>query len=172
MEALNNMHRYKRRLAYKLEEQEAIKRLSDISKRSTKNIGYLRRRKENLEFRIATEAYTLEEERDLIRKKNEIEAELEEAIKSYRLRRKEEFIVNDITDLTKKIDESKDAVAQTNKVLDDLYANVRRIQGTQRRTSEFKERKHIENKQQEISLADIAVIKDKKEDKEKKDDGA
>ncbi len=166
-EFLDSIRRYKRKLAYKLEEQEAIKKLADMSKKNTKNIGYLRRRKENIEFRISTEAYTLDEERELIRRKNEVDAELEEAIKSYRLRRKQEYIVSDIAELTKRIAEAEAALGEAEKKLSEIYASYRKKQDWEPRRKE--ERKHTEPRHDEISLADMAIIKDRKEEKEKED---
>ncbi len=169
---IESVRRYRQRLAYKLAEQEATKKLSEMSQKSTKNIGFLRRRKERLEFRIATEAYTLEAEKDLIRKKSEVDAELEEAIKSYRLRRKAEYIANDIAELTKRIDDTSEQLKGIELKLDDLYSRLRRMNATERRRPGPMVRHPIqEKKPMEISLADIAVIKDRKEDKPK-DSGA
>lgn len=164
---IDDIRRYKRRLSYKLEEQEAMKKLAEISKRSTKNIGYLRRKKESIEFRIATEAFTLEAERELIRKKNEIENELDEAIKSYRLNRKAEFIANDVEAITKKITESSLMLDEVGVRLDVLHNDLRRLNGESRKVSGIR-RTGVERKPVEVILADIAVIKDEKA----KNDGA
>lgn len=163
--------KFRQRLAYKLSEQEALKGLVELNKNTkTKNIGYLRRRKENIEFRIATEAYTLEEERELIRKKEQIDKELEEAIKGYRLRKKAEFIIKDIAELTKGIEQTTAGINEIEKKLDILYANLRQLSGAERRKRAPIKRELHDVKPVEISLADIAVIKDKKEEKPK-DDG-
>lgn len=156
---LDNLRRFRRRLAYKLAEKEAIAKLATMSKKSTKNIGYLRRKKESLEFRISTEAYTLEAEKDLIRKKNEVEAELQQAIDSFRLKRKAEFVASDIDDLTKKIESTNLELQELEKRLDVLYNGLRRQRAPPR------QRKPQEQKSAEVSFADIAIIKDKKEDK-------
>ncbi len=169
-----DIKRFKRKLAYKLAEQEATKKLTEAaSKNNTKNIGYLRRRKERLEFRISTEAYTLDVEKDLIRKKNEIDAQLNEAIKSYRAKRKAEFIVGDIAELNKNIEDSNKKILEIEKKLDDLYNELRKLSGQQRRSSStpHKREKQPEQKPIEISLADIAIIKGKKEQGENDYDG-
>ncbi len=168
-----DIKRFKRRLAYKLAEQEATKKLSETAKSNTKNIGYLRRKKERLEFKISTEAYTLDAERDLIRKKNEIDAELEEAIKSYRSRRKTEFIISDIAELNKNIEESNKKLIDIEKKLDELYGELRKLSGQQRKPNIFhKKEKLPEQKPMEISLADIAIIKGKNEKESNDYDGA
>ena len=127
----------------------------------------MRRKKEQLEFRIATEAFTLEAEKDLIRKKAEIEEELGYALKSFRLRKKLEFINKDIEELTKRISEAEAKIKESDKKLDDLYSNLRSISGEARRRQR-PERPHQREqpKVQEVSLADIAIIKEKKEDRD------
>lgn len=156
---LDSLRRFRRKLNYKLAEKEAIAKLADMSKKSTKNIGYLRRKKESLEFRISTEAYTLEAEKDLIRKKNDVDKELQEAIASYRMRRKAEFVAHDIEELTKQIENTNRELQELERRLDVLYSGLRRSRGMS------KPKARPEQKLQEVSFADIAVIKDKKEDK-------
>ena len=161
---IDELRRYKRRLAYKLAEKEALVKLNaenSANRKGTKNIGYLRRKKESLEFRISTEAFTLSAEKDLIRKKQEVEAELNEAINNYRMKRKAEFVDGDIEELTKKSEETYAKLQELEKRLDVLYGNLRKQRGQHR------EKKHEFHQApvQEVSFADIAIIKDKKEDK-------
>ncbi|MDE1768146.1 MAG: hypothetical protein KGH67_01320 [Candidatus Micrarchaeota archaeon] len=161
------------RLSYKMADKTAISQLSQISKSSTKSIGFLRRKKEQLEFRIATEAFTIQAEKELIQKKNEIEKELEEAVKSFRLRKKLEFIDGDIVGLNKQLDELEAKIKESDKKLDDLYSELRAITGAaQRRQQQRTERKpqRDQPKQQEVSMADIAIIKEKKSAKQEKEE--
>ncbi len=158
---LDEMRRYRRKRAYKLAEQEALKKAIESNKNTTKNIGYLRRRKERLEFRISTEAFTLESERELIRKKGEIDKELDEAIKSYRTKRKAEFVAGDIEEATKKIEELNASLRDLEKRLDVLYSDLRRLNGMARKRSQKKPLQEV--RPAEVSLADIAVIKEKKQ---------
>ncbi|MCL4365260.1 MAG: hypothetical protein M1569_00115 [Candidatus Marsarchaeota archaeon] len=155
------------RLAYKLADKQAISQLSEISKSHTKNIGFLRKKKEQLEFRIATEAFTLEAEKDLIRKKNEVEREFGQALKSYRLRKKLEFIEGDIIELNKRIDEAEARIKVSGKRLDELYSNLRSLTGETKRKSKpgGKQQHREEHNKQEISFADIAIMKEKKDEK-------
>ncbi len=159
---IDSVRRSRHRLSYKLAEKAAMAKLAAMSKDNTKEIGYLRRRKESIEFRIATEAFTLEAEKDLIRKKNEIEIQLNDALKSYRLKRKVEYIDKDIEELTKNIADIEAKIAEVDKKLDELYSNLRRITGQMKRprTGPRPERRSQEPKPAEISLADIAIIKD------------
>ena len=160
------------RLAYKIADKAAISQLSEISKSNTKNIGFLRRKKEQIEFRIATEAFTVEAEKDLVRKRNQIDQELEAALKSFRLRKKLEFIDKDIEELTKKITELEGKIKDSDKVLDELFANLRSMKGGPRDRGQRPDRKQQRDmpKPQEISLADIAIMKDRKDDKDDREE--
>ncbi len=155
-------------------DKAAISQLSQISKNTTKNIGFLRRKKEQLEFRIATEAFTIEAEKDLIRKKQEIEKELDEALKSFRLRKKLEFIDKDIEQLGKQLTDLDTRIKESDKKLDDLYGELRSITGASRERRQHSDRDQGKKQtrdqpKQEVSLADIAIIKDKKDDKKKEE---
>ena len=163
---LDEMRRYRRRLAYKLAEKEALAKINTEPKKGTKNIGYLRRRKESLEFRISTEAFSLAAEKELIRKKQEVEEELQEAINNYRMKRKAEFVQGDIEEMNKKIEETSQKLQELEKRLDVLYGGLRRRRSSQPRQ---KKQEFHQPQQQEVSFADIAVIKEKK--KEAKKDG-
>ena len=162
---LDEMRRFRRRLAYKLAEKDAIAKLAVSGKKSTKNIGYLRRKKEALEFRISTEAFTLNAEKDLIRKKQEVEEELQEAINSYRMKRKAEFVNSDIEEMNKKIEETNVRLQELEKRLDVLYNGLRKQRAPPKQRHHAHQEHHQQPQQQEVSFADIAIIKDKKDEK-------
>ncbi len=171
---IDSIKRSRRRLSYKLAEKAAMEKLATMSKDTTREIGYLRKRKEQLEFRIATEAFSLQAEKDLIRKKSEIEAQLEEALKSFRLKRKVEYINKDIEELTKQINEIEGKINEVDRKLDELYSNLRKMTGQARRRPRPEgggPRKAPEVKQVEISLADIAIIKGKEKKHSENDSG-
>lgn len=131
-----------------------------MNKDKTKNIGYLRRQKEKLEFRITTEASTLNSEKELIRKIKVIDEDLEKAVKSYKVRRKVELVTGDIEDLKKEIDGQEEKIKTSNKKLDDLYSALRSMTGRGRPSRPRSEQHHERNKA--ISLEDIAVMKETK----------
>lgn len=170
MDTIREVKAARNKLMYKTADKQAISQLSEISKSNTKNLGFLRKRKEQIEFRIATEAFTVEAEKDLIRKKNEIEGELQQALKSYRLRKKLDFINKDIEDIGKRIEELEGRIKESDKKLDDLYSNLRAITGESRRPMggqrHDKKQQREQKKPAEISMADIAIMKDKKPDKD------
>ncbi len=102
-------------------------------------------------------------------KKNAVEIELEEALKSFRLRKKLEFIDGDIVQLEKQLVELDEKIKESDKKLDVLYGELRSITGAATRRPQFdRDRKQPREqpKPQEVSLADIAVIKEKRSDKQ------
>ncbi|MGC9099084.1 MAG: hypothetical protein ACP5HW_00860 [Candidatus Micrarchaeia archaeon] len=146
-------------MGFKKAEQSAILKLLETNKEQEKKIGYLLRLKEKLEFKISTEASTLDAEKDLIRKINEVNEELDRAIKKKRLARRAELLSSDIEELNKQIEEKEKLVKESEKKLDELYDNLREILGKKRNKQK---EKRSPPKEQKISLADIAVIKEKK----------
>ncbi|MDE1804622.1 MAG: hypothetical protein KGH59_02475 [Candidatus Micrarchaeota archaeon] len=163
---IDTARRLKYKLAYKQAELAALSKLTEIKPTErTKSIGYLKRQKERLEFKISTEASSLSAEKDLIRRINEIDEELDKAIKSYKQKKKVELIKGDIEEAIKLIGEQDKKILDSNKVLDLLYDELRSITGYRGERREYKpgeRREHKPQKPQEISLADIAIIKDKK----------
>ncbi len=159
----------KRRLLYKLDEKTAVSKLAQMSQRRTKDIRFLRHRKNEIDFRISTEAFTLEAEKDLIRKRNAVEKELNEATKSYKLRKRVEFIDRRVEEMNKQIETMSAQLKESNKRLDDYYNEMRRLNGNERRRRE-PSRDDRRQKQQEISIADIAIIN--KEESKREDDSS
>ena len=111
------------KLRYKENEHETLAKLLSMS-HDNKNVGRLRRMKESLEFRIATEASTLNAEKELIKKLTSINGELEDALKIYRFRRKAELVAKDIEDLKKRFEVYREQIREDDKRLDGLYASL------------------------------------------------
>ncbi|MDE1850392.1 MAG: hypothetical protein KGH54_01200 [Candidatus Micrarchaeota archaeon] len=168
---IDSIKRLRHKMAYKQAELAALSKLNLAKppENRGKSIGYLKRMKERLEFRISTEASSLSTEKELIRKINDIDAELDAAIKSYKQRKKLDLIKGDIEDAIKQSEVIEKQILESNKALDDLYGKLRSLTGYSgergggdRRNGGGERRPSKPQKQQEISLADIAVIKDKK----------
>jgi uncharacterized coiled-coil protein SlyX len=155
---IDELKKLRKRLSFKKAEQSAILKLLESEKDEGKKIGYLLRLKEKLEFKIATEASTLNAEKELIRRINEVNEELDKAIKKKRLKRRAEMLSEDIEELNKQIEEKEKLVKESEKKLDELYDNLRGLMGKKKQKPK---EKRNPPKQQEISLADIAIIKDK-----------
>lgn len=162
----------RRRLSYKEAESVAITNLlkmeGDDAKKAEKRrrFGYLKRLKNRLEFKISTEASSLADEKELIRKIDEINKELKGSLASVRLERKLTFVKKDIEVYNAELTGIDTKIVEMDKKLDALYAELRKVLGI---TSwQGKTRVHKKKVQNmpipEINLEDIAVIK-KKESK-------
>ncbi|MFI5412663.1 MAG: hypothetical protein ACHQX1_02120, partial [Candidatus Micrarchaeales archaeon] len=128
----------RRRLNYKEAEAVALSRLLEIEKGKDKDnakrkkIGYLKRLKNKLEFRISTEASSLSAEKGLVRQIEDINKELNEAYKSIRLERKNEFVKKDVDDYRKSLSELEAKIGEHDKKLDELYDKLRKLLGIER----------------------------------------
>ncbi len=162
----------RRRLSYKEAEHTAIDRLLKMRKEDDKDgskrrrVGYLKRMKSQLEFRISTEASSLAQEKDIIRKINDINQELDEALASVRLERKIGFITKDIEEYRKSITEINTKIGELDTKLDGLYMSLRKTLGIgkwenkqQQQMQQQRPKKQLQ--MQGINLEDIAVIKKK-----------
>ena len=157
---VDEIKRLRSRLAYKKSEYLAITKLLEMDTEKTKNIGYLKRLKEKLEFAISTEAaLTPDKEKELIRKINSVNEELDKSLRSYRMRKKAESINNIVDELQKKIEEMEKKITDYNKQLDELYYKLREASGYNKQHAAKGKRERREQKPTEISFADIAVIK-------------
>jgi uncharacterized coiled-coil DUF342 family protein len=161
---IDQMRRLRSKLNYKQAELAALSKLSETSK-VPKNLGRLRKMKSSIEFKIATEATTLTAEKELIKRLNDINAELEEALKSFRSKRKLELVAKDIEEIGKALESYKTQVLDVDKQLDALYEKLRGATGWKRDEERRPRREHKQQEEHfEVSLQDIATIKNKKEE--------
>lgn len=165
---ISRINEYRRRLAYKEKEAIAIEKLLKMEsengneKAKKGRIGYLKRMKGRLEFRISTEASSLSEERALVRKIDEISKQLDEALARVRLERKLELVKNDINQSRNGIIETDKEIAGTDVKLDMVYSELRNALGIGIWQNKRKHKKKMPAVQaQEINLEDIAIIKKK-----------
>ncbi len=158
---IDQMRRLKGRLDYKESERAAIQKLTSYDM-PQKNLGRLRKMKKGIEFQISTQAGTLAAEKELIKKLSDVDAELEEALKGYRMKRKLEFLTSDIDALNRELEAHKGKILELDKRLDALFAGIRSKAARQRRSEgrspEYKQKR---SEPFEISLEDIATIKKK-----------
>jgi uncharacterized coiled-coil DUF342 family protein len=140
-----------------------MKKEEDKNNEKRKRIGYLKRMKARMEFKISTEASSLSQEKDIIRKINEINQELNEAMASVRLERKMGFITKDIEDYRKNITDINEKIMEVDAKLDGLYVSLRKTLGIGSWQQSKPQRPKKEKQMQipEINLEDIAVIKKK-----------
>ncbi len=158
---VDEIKRLRSRLAYKKSEYLAITKLLEMNTDRTKNIGYLKRLKEKLEFAISTEAaLTPDKEKEIIRRINSVNEELDKSLRNYRMRKKAESINSAIDELQKGIEELEKKITDYNKQLDELYYKLRETTGYGKHSQKGRREKR-EQKPAEISFADIAVIRGK-----------
>ena len=138
----------------------------DGSKR--RRVGYLKHMKQKFEFKISTEASSLSQEKEIIRKINEINQELDEALASVRLERKLGFIKKDMDEYQKGITDINKRIEEIDVKLDGLYTSLRKSLGIgswQNKQKHQQQVKKVQPQNQDINLEDIAVIKKKKNNK-------
>ncbi len=171
-EVIGRIKDTRRRLNYKESESVSIAKLLAIEKAKAETeqkrnkIGYLKKLKNRLEFRISTEATSLSAEKELIRKIEEVNKELNEAYRTVRLERKSEFVKKDVEQYKAQLVELEAKIVESDKKLDELYDRLRKLLGIKKERQEFKpaKKQQPEHHQQlqEINLEDIAIIKKKK----------
>ena len=154
------------RLEYKQSELVAITGFleSEKAKQDPKKGRELKRMKNMLEFKLSTEAkMSLTAERDIVRKINDISAQLDDFYKVVRLERKQGFIKGDIEQYKKELEELEKNVTGLDAKLDDKYRELKHLLGIdERRMAKPKPKRHAMPIQvQKINLEDIAVIKKK-----------
>lgn len=177
IEAIIKVKIARKRLAYKEHELEDVKRAAEQNKTDTteqrRQIGKMKRMKNSLEFRVSTEARSLNEERKLIKEIADVNAKLKELYKSIRFEKKLEFVEGDIKRYTEEVEEATKKIAEADSKLDEKYNALRKMLGIERgrrrepgeryERREPRERKPQFKEQQEaINFEDIAVIKKKK----------
>jgi uncharacterized coiled-coil DUF342 family protein len=167
---IGKVNEYRRRLAYKEKESVVIDRLlkTELEKGGEKNkngrIGYLKRMKNKLEFKISTEASSLSEERMLVRKVDEVSKQLDEALAVVRLERKRDLVKSDIEQYKKGVVDIEKEIVDSDVKLDAIYSELRKVLGIgkwQNKPKPMHTKKISAQKVQEINLEDIAVIKRK-----------
>ena len=170
---IGKLNEFRRRLAYKEKEAIAVDKMLKMEgqKEHPKGgrIGYLKKMKSQLEFKISTEASSLSEEKALVRKIDEIGKQLDEALALIRLERKRELVKGDIEQFRKGIlDLDKEIIGMDVK-LDAVYTELRKVlgiggwnkHGTGSSGKPMHKKKAPTTQIQEINLEDIAVIKRK-----------
>lgn len=139
-----------KRLRYKQYEHKALKPFVE----QTKNIriGPLRRKKNAVEFRIATQAYTPRMEREWLKEVKKIDQKLAEVREIEWARRKLRLVENDVTECEKQIAEVEPQLQQIREQLKKLYDNARSLRQAARRAVQYGPRDEM------VTLGDIGII--------------
>ena len=135
-------------------------------------MGQLKRLKNRLEFKLSTEArMSLQDERDIVRKIDEIDIQLKKVGKVIHLSRKVEFVKGDLETFKNKLIEADKKIADLDVQLDDLYRSLRRVLKIDTsRAKPMKPKRQQGPSAPEINMEDIAIIKTKGKTKEIKEE--
>jgi uncharacterized coiled-coil DUF342 family protein len=176
-----DMHASRRSLNYKNDEYAALAKFlqNESNKPNQSEIIRLKKMKNRLEFRLSTEPrMSLETERDLIRKIDEVGKELREMLRYSGLERKQKLLKGDIERYASRIEEIAKELDKMNNSFDTMYAELKKTLGIstmeqrhgQQRPRQISQEKRKQPPTQEINLEDIVVIK-RKPDKNAKKEG-
>ena len=135
-------------------------------------IGRLRLELEKLEFRVATEAYTLELERNLLKHIKKKKEELEEAVAAAKKRGRIRFLEDGLVSLRKQREEVEKSIQAVKgeivkgrrKEENDIYKQEKALQLAARERVHKKELdQYAGEPPPSLELGDIAIIRKKKE---------
>ncbi len=152
-ELIEKLKKLNGRLRYKRYEQKALEPFLEQTK--DVRVGPLRKKKEIVEFRIATQAYTPKMEREWIKELKKIEDELGKVREVEKARRKKMFVEQDIAQAEKETAELEGQLNGIREELKKLYDNRKLVQSISKRGIRFGGFK------EDITLGDIGVIETK-----------
>jgi uncharacterized coiled-coil DUF342 family protein len=166
------------RLNYKVAEKAAIAKLIELEKQKAKAsqgreaLSKLKRMRHSIEFKISTESLSLAQEKSMVRKINELNAQIDESLKLERLERKRGLVGSDIETYQKALESVVKSITETDAKLDVLYSGIRKALGIRKRRPKEAQQQQArgaprpqQKQNQEINLEDIVIIK-KKEGKQ------
>lgn len=170
---ISEMRSARRTITYKREEYTAFSKFLEVetNKPDQRAIARLKREKNRLEFKLSTEPrLTLDTERELIRRIDEVGAELNTKLRYAGLEKKATLLKEDIDKYSTRIDSISKELNDMNEKFDKMYAELKSMLGIKSIPKERKaapssrpprpEKKKY-NAPEEINLEDIAVIKRK-----------
>lgn len=140
-----------KRLRYKRYEQKALEPF--LTQNKDVRTGWLRKKKQDVEFKIATEAYTPQIEREWLKEANKIDKELKKVQEIEKARRKMRFIGQDIEYAEKEIVKVETELKTLRDELNRLYNSVRTIRSITKSGIKFGGFKN-----EMVTLGDIGII--------------
>lgn len=146
------------RIRYKKYEEKALEPF--LKETEGVRVGPVRKRLRQLEFRISTQAYTPQMERQMVKDVKKVEEELKGMRQIERARRKKKLVQQDILEAEKRIAEIEEELKKIRETLKELYGKARTLKAAAKRGITFGE-KH-ENL---VSMADVVIIEKEEEKK-------
>ncbi len=134
-ELIERIKELNKRLRYKKYEQKALEPFLE----ETKNIrvGPLRKDKRDLEFRIATQAYTPQIERELLKEMRSLDSELVKVREVEWARKKKKLVDQDVLDADKEIVSIEGKLKTIREDLKQFYDNIKTIRTASKRGVKF-----------------------------------
>ena len=176
---ISEMKSHRRMINYKQQEYTALSKFleTEANKPNQNEIIRLKKQKNRLEFKLSTEPrLTLDMERELIRKINDISSELNTKLRYAGLEKKFNLLEGDVKRFSSKIEEISNTIKEINKQTDELYSKLKALLGikednrsSMRSINRFSNSEHKKKhivQEQEINLKDIAIITRKNKDKD------
>lgn len=150
-ELIERIKELNKRLRYKKYEQKALEPFLE----ETKNVrtGPLRKHKRDLEFRISTQAYTPQIERELLKEMKKVDSELEKMREIEWARKKKRLVEQDVEEANKEILSIEEKLKTIREELKQLYDNIKTIRSATKRGVKFG---GFEDEM--LTLGDIGII--------------
>ena len=156
---INEIKKNYGRIRYKKYEEKALEPF--LKETEGVMIGPVRKKLRRLEFKIATQAYTPQIERQLVKEVKKVEDELKELRAVEKARRKKKLVKQDIEDCEKRIAEIEGELKGMRSELKDLYGKLKTMRAGKKHGVVFGEKPD-----EMVSMEDIVVIEDTREKKE------
>jgi len=155
---INEIKKNYGRIRYKKYEGKALEPF--LKETENVMIGPVRKKLRRLEFKIATQAYTPQIERQLVKEVKKVEAELKELRAVEKARRKKKLVAQDIVDCEKRIEEIEGELKGMRSELRELYGKLKTMKSGKKHGIVFGEKPD-----EMVSMEDIVVIEDTREKK-------
>ncbi len=153
---INEIKKNYGRIRYKKYEEKALEPF--LKETEHVIIGPVRKQLRRLEFKIATQAYTPQIERKLVKEVKKVEEQLKELRAVEKARRKKKLVKQDIIDCENRITEIEGELKGMRSELKDLYGRLKTLRSGKRHGIVFGEKPD-----DMVSMEDIVIIEDTRE---------
>ncbi len=158
LELIERVKYLTRRVRYKKFEQKALEPYLEQTK--DVQIAPLRKRRNMVEFKIATAAYTPRMEKELLKEVRKLDEQLSEVREVERARRKSRYVSQDIEQGEKEIAEIETSLKDVREKLKVLYDDAKAARMSAKRTAQAA----AAAEEDMVALGDLALIEKKEEE--------
>jgi len=156
---INEIKKNYGRIRYKKYEEKALEPF--LKETENVKIGPVRKKLRRLEFKIATQAFTPQIERQLVKEVKKVEEELKELRAIEKARRKKKLVAQDIVECEERILEIEEELKGMRSELKDLYDQLKTTKSGKKHGVVFGEKPD-----DMVSMEDIVVIEDTRKKKD------